>query len=109
MQKKIGTDDLRKKMGEILDCVNLRDDEFIIHRKQKPIAALVPLTKLAAMTKMAKGYVLEHISGKSIDISQEEADVLANEAKHLSRKSKQPKRKTKCSSLKKTDENSRCS
>lgn len=89
MLKKIGTDDIRKKMGEILDCVNLRGDEFIIQRKHKPIAALVPITKLEAMTKMGKGYVLEQISGGAVNISQEEVDSLTNKVKHLSRKTKQ--------------------
>lgn len=91
MLKKIGTDEIRKKMGEILDCVNLRGDEFIIERKQKPIAALIPLTKLEALTKMAKGYVLEQISGPSINMPQGDVDALANEVKHLSRKTKQKK------------------
>jgi antitoxin (DNA-binding transcriptional repressor) of toxin-antitoxin stability system len=87
MQKKIGTDDMRKKMGEILDCVNLRGDEFIIERKQQPIAALVPLSKLRALTQMAKNYVVELISDHpAVDISQEAVDTLANEAKHKSRK-----------------------
>ena len=95
MLKKIGTDDIRKKMGEILDCVNLRGDEFIIERKQKPIAALIPLQKLEAMTKMAKGFVLEQISGQLTDVSQKEVDALTNEAKHLSRKTKSRSRKKK--------------
>lgn len=93
MQKKIGTDDMRKKMGEILDCVNLRGDEFIIERKEKPIAALIPLAKLEAMTKMAKNYALELISNPALASSQEEIDTLANEAKHLTRKDKMRPRK----------------
>lgn len=83
---------MRAKMGEILDCVNLRGDEFIIERKHKPIAALIPLPKLRALTKMAKNYVLELLSGENLEASQEEIDSLANEAKHLSRK-KQPSKK----------------
>lgn len=76
---------MRAKMGEILDCVNLRGDEFIIERKHKPIAALIPLPKLRALTKMAKSFVLEVLSGNNHEASQEEIDVLANQAKHLSR------------------------
>lgn len=88
MQKKIGTDDMRKKMGEILDCVNLRGDEFIIERKHQAIAALIPLLKLKALTKVAENYAMELISGKSVDdISQEDVDILINKAKHESRKS----------------------
>ncbi len=86
MLKKIGTDDMRKKMGEILDCVNLRGDEFIIERKEKPLAALIPLAKLEALTKMAKSYVLDMLSGDRTHDSQATIDSLANEAKHGSRK-----------------------
>ncbi len=94
MLKKIGTDDIRKKMGEILDCVNLRGDEFIIERKRKPIAALVPISKLEAMTKIAKEFVLEQIlSGQSSDLSEAEIDALTDEAKHSSRKTHQSRKK----------------
>jgi len=89
MQKRIGTDDMRKKMGEILDCVNLRGDEFIIERKHQPIAALVPLSKLQMLTQMAANYVGEVLSSSiTTDASQEEVDALANMAKHQSRKNR---------------------
>ncbi len=79
---------MRKKLGEILDCVNLSGDEFIIERKHHPIAVLVPFSKLEALTNMAKIYAIELISSKSVnDISQEDVDILVNKAKHDSRKS----------------------
>lgn len=86
MPKKIGTDIVRKNMGEILDCVYLRGDEFIIERKHKPLAALVPVEKLEFLNKMAKNTVLEMISGPAAKESAKVIDRLANEAKHESRK-----------------------
>jgi antitoxin (DNA-binding transcriptional repressor) of toxin-antitoxin stability system len=86
MLKKIGTDDMRKSMGEILDCVNLRGDEFIIERKHKPLAALVPIAKLEALSLMAKEVVVDMISGPGGKESQKKIDSLADEAKHKSRK-----------------------
>ena len=86
---KIGTDDMRKKMGEILDCVNLKGDEFVIERKNKPIAALIPLPKLEALKNLAQSYLVETMESltksKSNKLSDEEIDALANEAKHESR------------------------
>jgi hypothetical protein len=73
-------------MDEILDCVNRSGDEFIIERKNKPIAALIPFFKLEALNKMVKGYVLEAMSNQASKVSQKEIDDLANKAKHNSRK-----------------------
>lgn len=76
-------------MGEILDCVYLRGDEFIIERKHKRLAALVPVEKLEFLNKMAKNTVLEMIAGpadKKAPKKPEDIDRLANEAKHESRK-----------------------
>jgi hypothetical protein len=99
MQKRIGTDDMRKKMGEILDCVNLRSDEFIIERKHQPIAALVPLSKLQALTKIAASYLVEGLSNQTNSL-QEKVDALANEAKHKSRKTVRKKVKISRKSIK---------
>jgi antitoxin (DNA-binding transcriptional repressor) of toxin-antitoxin stability system len=94
MLKKIGTDDMRESMGRILDCVNLRGDEFIIERKHKPLAALVPVAKLEALSRFAKSFALEMISGPDTTIQDdEEIDFLANEAKHKSRKKTPQKKK----------------
>lgn len=72
-------------MGEILDCVYLRGDEFIIERKQKPLAALVPVVKLEFLNKMAKNTIIDMITGPEAK-DPEIIDRLANEAKHESRK-----------------------
>lgn len=86
---KIGTDDMRKKMGEILDCVNLKGDEFVIERKNKPIAALIPMPKLQALRNLAQSYLVEsmetHTKSKANKLSDEEIDALADEAEHKSR------------------------
>jgi prevent-host-death family protein len=79
----IGTDIMRKRMGEVLDCVYLRGDEFIIERKNKPMAALISLEKYDALNKFAKEAVINMLGQSSnIKITQDEADLLSNEAKH---------------------------
>lgn len=91
MLKKIGTDDMRKSIGRILDCVSLRGDEFIIERKHLPMAALIPVAKLEAISQFSKSFALEMISGPTTTQDEDEINTLANEAKHKSRKKKAKK------------------
>ncbi len=81
----IGTDDVRKRMGEILDCVNLRGDEFLIERKRKALAVLIPVQKHKVLEKMAREFLSKSLIGENRKLSQKEADQLADEAKHASR------------------------
>lgn len=94
MRRIIGTDDMRKKMGEVLDCVNLRGDEFVIKRKNRSLAALVPLRKLEALNQAARNFLLDFTYGQE-ELSEDEADLISNEAKHLSRKQAKAKKKQK--------------
>jgi prevent-host-death family protein len=43
MQKNISTQTLRSRIGAVIDEVQLRGSRFIIERKGKPVAALVPI------------------------------------------------------------------
>jgi prevent-host-death family protein len=45
---------LRMRIGEMLDRVALRHDEYVIERKGRPMAVLVPVEKLAAMRDVAR-------------------------------------------------------
>jgi prevent-host-death family protein len=44
MTKSISTQDLQTHMGEVVDAVRLRGDRYIIGRRGKPVAAIVPLS-----------------------------------------------------------------
>lgn len=82
----LGTDELRKHMGEILDCVNLRGDQYVIERKGKPLALLIPIQK-HCMNLQRDRQILETFMNRSgVGLSDDEAMDLANEAKHESRK-----------------------
>ena len=85
MFRKIGTDDMRKKLGEILDCVNLRGDEFIIERKNKPIACLIPLKKMQSLQAMAESFLPDLFETNETHLSDEEVERLSNDGKHRSR------------------------
>ena len=57
--EKISTIDVRQRIGDLLNRVALRHDEFVIERKGKPLAALVPIERLEQMRRFARRHALE--------------------------------------------------
>lgn len=51
MREKVSTIDVRQRIGDMLNRIALRHDEFIIERKGKPLAALVPVERLEQMRR----------------------------------------------------------
>ncbi len=76
--------DVRARIGDMLNRVALRHDEFIIERKGKPLAALVPVERLEQMRRFARLHALEFLErqkeGPGDQLSDEEAMGLALEA-----------------------------
>lgn len=87
MTEKISTLEIRQKLGDILNRVALRHDQFIIERKGKPLAAMVPVERLEQMQRAARLHLLSVLERQPGALSQEEADRIADEAKHKTRKS----------------------
>src|SRR5437773_11432109 len=85
--EKVTTLDLRQRLGDYLNRVALRHDQFIIERKGKPLAAMVPVEKLIELERAARERLLSTPRPRRA-IAQADADRLANEAKHQARKSK---------------------
>ena len=54
MPERVSTIDARQWIGDLLNRVTLRHDEFIIERKGKPLAALVPVERLEQMRRLAR-------------------------------------------------------
>ncbi len=88
MTEKLSTLDIRQRLGDILNRVALRHDQFIIERKGKPLAAMVPVERLEQMQEAARLHLLDTLSRRSGKVSQAEADRLADEAKHRTRKAR---------------------
>lgn len=84
----VSTMDMRQRLGDILNRVELRNDEYVIERKGKPMAALVPVARLQQMRKAARELVLGELARPVAPISQRAAESLADEAKHRSRKAR---------------------
>jgi prevent-host-death family protein len=88
MASKISTMQVREKLGEYLDRVALRHDQFVIDRKGKPLAALVPVEKLAELERAVRSHLLESLRLRHRPVSQADADSIADEAKHSTRRRK---------------------
>jgi prevent-host-death family protein len=54
MAERVSTIDVRQRIGDLLNRVALRRDEFVIERKGKPLAALVPIERLEQMRRFAR-------------------------------------------------------
>ncbi len=80
--------DLRQHLGDLLNRVALRHDEFIIERKGKALAALVPVDKLRQLESFARMQLRDDLVSRKGALPQAAADALADEAKHRSRKPK---------------------
>ena len=88
MKRKVSTLDVRHNLGEILDRVALRHDEYVIERKGKPLAALVPVDRLERMEQAARTHLLSVLDRLESDLTPEQADNLALEAQRVTRKHK---------------------
>lgn len=90
--KRVSTLDVRARIGEMLDRVALRHDEYVIERRGKPLAALVPVERLEQMRDHARTHALAFLarqarSGVGSELSDAEAMDLALEAQRAARRS----------------------
>jgi antitoxin (DNA-binding transcriptional repressor) of toxin-antitoxin stability system len=86
MPEKVSTIDVRQRIGDMLNRIALRHDEFIIERKGKPLAALVPVERLAQMQRFARRQALDFMEAQEGgSLSEREADELALEAQKATR------------------------
>ncbi len=61
MPERVSTIDVRQRIGDMLNRVALRHDEFIIERKGRPMAALVPVERLGQMRRFARRHALDSL------------------------------------------------
>lgn len=89
MADKVSTLDVRQRIGDMLNRVALRHDEFIIERKGKPLAALVPVERLDQMRRFATRHALDVMSRqKGHTLSDDQAMQLGLEAQRWARRQK---------------------
>ncbi|OFW02620.1 MAG: hypothetical protein A3I61_10920 [Acidobacteria bacterium RIFCSPLOWO2_02_FULL_68_18] len=93
MPEKVSTMDVRQRIGDMLNRVALRHDEFIIERKGKPLAALVPVERLEQMRRFARRHALDVIEQqKGGALTEDEASMLALEAQRWARRQRRKSR-----------------
>jgi prevent-host-death family protein len=90
MTEKVSTMDVRQRIGDLLNRVALRHDEFIIERKGKALAALVPVERLEQMRRAASGGLRDLLerqkAGSGEHLSDKGAMALALAAQRSARK-----------------------
>jgi prevent-host-death family protein len=90
MSEKVSTMDVRARIGDMLNRVALRHEEFIIERKGKPLAALVPVERLEQMRRFAREHAREFLErqkeGPGNVLSDKEAMKIALEAQRTARR-----------------------
>jgi antitoxin (DNA-binding transcriptional repressor) of toxin-antitoxin stability system len=80
----------------MLNRVALRHDEFIIERKGKPLAALVPVERLEQMRRFARRHALEFMDQQQPSaLTGAQAAQLAADAKRWARSASKSRRKSK--------------
>ena len=102
MGEKVSTMDVRARIGDMLNRVALRHEEFVIERKGKALAALVPVERLEQMRRFAQEHSREFLErqkgGAGDRLSDEEAMKTALEAQRTARRKirgKKPKAQLK--------------
>jgi len=96
MTDKVSTIDVRQRLGDMLNRVALPHDEFIIERKGKALAALVPVERLEQMRRFARRHALDFMTQQQgSEVTHKQAAELALEAQRWARK---PPRKSRARS-----------
>jgi hypothetical protein len=90
MAEKVSTMVVRARIGDMLNRVALRHDEFIIERKGKALAALVPVERLEQMRRFARehanDFLTQQKSAPGEQLTEKEAMDIALEAQRSVRR-----------------------
>src|SRR5262245_19828854 len=98
MPEIISTAHVRQRIGDLLNRIALRHDEFVIERKGQPLAALVPVERLEQMRQFARRHAMDFLEAqKENPLTQDEATDIAPEAQRVARQqtAKKPLRQLK--------------
>ena len=97
MSKKISALKVRQNLGQVMNEVALRGDEYIIERAGKPLVAIIPIEKYRAMQVEVDAFY-ESLGEMGASIKDENSfamERLIDEAVRAYRKAK-AKAKTRC-------------
>lgn len=82
MERAVTIEDARKKLGDLVEGARLRGDQYIISKKGKPAAAIVPLeiVKKHKEAKKALLMLIEEVHEKNKEVKSGEIENLIDEA-----------------------------
>lgn len=96
MTDRVSTIDVRQRIGDLLNRVALRHDEFIIERKGKALAALVPVERLEQMRRFARRHALDTMERqKGGALTDDQTMKIALEAQRWARRKPKSRPKAK--------------
>ncbi|HUP24777.1 MAG TPA: type II toxin-antitoxin system Phd/YefM family antitoxin [Thermoanaerobaculia bacterium] len=85
MRETVKTADLRQRLGVLLDRVDERRDQFVIERRGKPLAALVPFAQYEQMQRAAELELIGALDRRARSLTRQQAVQLARRAKRAVR------------------------
>jgi prevent-host-death family protein len=90
MLKTISAMKVRQSLGQVMNEVALRGDDYIVERAGKPLVAIIPMEKYQRLQKDREVALqaLEGIWQKMEDTDPKEVESLVNEAARKTRKAK---------------------
>lgn len=82
MEKIVTVEDARKKLGDLVDGARLRGDQYIISKKGKPAAAIVPIEIVEKHEESKKALLklIEEVHEENKGKRSEELEGLIDEA-----------------------------
>lgn len=97
MAERVSTIDVRQRIGDLLNRVALRHDEFIIERKGRALAALVPVERLQQLRRFARRHAMDVMEQqKGGTLTDDQAIELGLEAQRWARRqTRKPRAKAK--------------
>lgn len=84
----VSTMQVRKSIGDILNRVALRGDEYLVERKGKALAVVMPVEKAESIRRAARLRLGEWLTRPNAAKTDAEAMTLANAARRAARVSK---------------------
>ncbi|HVS15625.1 MAG TPA: type II toxin-antitoxin system Phd/YefM family antitoxin [Thermoanaerobaculia bacterium] len=84
--ERINTTDVRQRLGDLLDRVADRREQFVIERRGKPLAAIVPFAQYEQLQRAAELEMERLLDRHARRLTLEQAEQLAREAKSRSRR-----------------------
>jgi prevent-host-death family protein len=92
MTENVSTAHIRQRIGDLLNRVALRRDEFIIERKGKPMAALVSVERLEQLRSVARQGLRDLLERQQkSSLAEPDASALALKAQTWARRGAQRK------------------